>query len=177
MKKLIVLIALLVGGLWYYGQTLPAEVSATSTVVITAPQDTVFRAIRAIGNQPLWWTDVKTVRILRGKRRESWEQNLVILGLVSFEITRAEPPNRLSLRYIPNEEQTEEEMRWSGTWNIRVRETTAGTEVRVVEELRFHTTFTRVYFRLRGRYRGVDSYLSSLAAHFGEVASPRHGEE
>jgi len=176
-KKLILLVGLIVGSVWYYGRTLPAERTVTSTIVLTAPQDTVYNVVRAIGNQPAWWTDVKTVRILRGRRRESWEQNMLILGLVTFEITRADPPNRLGFRYIPNEEETEEDMTWGGTWDIRLRTTSAGTEVRVVETLSIDAPFTRVYFKLRGRYRGVDSYLTSLGAHFDEIVSPRHAEE
>jgi uncharacterized protein YndB with AHSA1/START domain len=177
-KKFLLVAVLLVGGLWYYGRSLPREHSIKSSITITAPVDTVFKVVRAIGSQPVWWSDVKSVRPLLGRRRESWEQNMGGgAGLIAIEVTSVNPGVSMKTTIITSEEQDEADQDWGGTWSYRVIETSSGTQIQITEEGWVDPPFMRIVMKLRGRYRTVDSYLSSLAAHFGEVASPRHGTE
>lgn len=173
MKKFLLFIGLIVGGVWFYGSRLPREHTARSTIVLVSPVDTVFKAVRNIGQQPTWWSDAKSVRALRGRRRETWELNMGADGIITVEVKSAQQ-GRVVTQIVPSENETEESMGWGGTWTYEVFQSAAGTEVEVTEEGWVESPFFRVLAKLRGRYRTVDSYLTSLAAHFGEVATPRH---
>jgi uncharacterized protein YndB with AHSA1/START domain len=173
LKKLIILAVVLGGGAFFYGRGLPRESTARSSIVLTARPDSVFRVVRAIDGYPAWWTDVKSVRPLRGKRRESWEQNMGADGLVAVEVTQSIPPRKVQLRVINAEGDAPRQ--WGGTLTMEVIENSAGTEVRLEEERFVESPFVRIFFKLRGSHRTVDSFLSSLGAAFGETVTPRHG--
>lgn len=176
MKKLLILVLLIGGGLWFYGRSLPREHTIESSITVTAPVDTVYKVVRSIGNQPIWWSDVKTVRVLPGRRRESWEQNMGGgMGLVAIEVTSENQGESMTTTIITTAEEQGSEQQWGGTWRYRVSSTASGTRIQIIEDGWVESPFFRIVMKLRGRYRTVDSYLSSLAAHFGEVATPRHG--
>ena len=175
MKKFILLIVVIGGGLWFYGRSLPREHTVTSSVTITtAKVDTVFSVVRLIGNQAMWWSDVRSVRRIVGRPRETFEQNMLVGGLVSVEVTSITPPGRMVTTIVANQESEDEAMGWGGRWRYEVFDSSAGTEVVITEEGWVDPPLFRVYMKLRGQYRTVDSFLSSLAAHFGEMTSPRH---
>ena len=175
MKTLIILVALIFGGLWFYGRGLPREHTIKSTIVITAPVDTVFNVMRRIGKQAGWWSDVRSVRPLVGRRKETWEQNMVTGGLVTVEVTSASPPERMVTTIVPGEKDGEEEMKWGGKWKYYVFAGPSGTHVEITEEGWVEPPLYRVFMRARGQSRTVDSFLTSLGAHFGEMVMPRHG--
>ena len=176
MKKVLIFVILLGGGLWFYGRSLPREHEVKSTLTLVAPLDTVYRVVRSIGSTPEWWSDMKSVRPLTGRRYESWEQNMGGgMGLVSIAVTSAIPGQRMVTEIIPNEGQPDESQKWGGVWTYRIRQTAAGTEVQITEEGWVDPPFFRIMMKLRGRYRTIDSYLSSLGAHFDEASRPRHG--
>lgn len=178
MKKFLVVIVLLVGGLWFYGRSLPREHTIKSSITITAPVDTVFKVVRSIGNQPTWWSDVKSVRPLPGRRRESWEQNMGGgAGLIALEVTSVNPGVGMVTTIITTAEEEDATQEWGGTWTYRVFQSASGTQIQITEEGWVDPPFFRIVMKLRGKYRTVDSYLTSLAAHFGEVATPRHATE
>ena len=175
MKKLVILIGLIVGGLYLYGRGLPREHTVKSSIVITtAGVDSVFKVMRLIGNYPRWWSDVRSVRPLPGRRKESWEQNLVAGGLVSVEITALSPPNRMVTTVIQGEEEGEGAMSWGGKWKYYVYAGPSGTHVEITEEGWVEQPLSRVLMKVRGESRTVDSFLSSLGANFGEMVTPRH---
>ena len=176
MKKFIILVGLIVGGLYVYGRGLPREHTVKSSIVITtAGVDSVFKVMRLVGNYPRWWSDVRSVRPLVGRRKESWEQNLVAGGLVSLEITALSPPNRMVTTIIEGEEEGENAMSWGGKWKYYVYAGPSGTHVEITEEGWVDPPLYRVFMKARGESRTVDSFLSSLGANFGEMVTPRHG--
>ena len=174
MKKLLIVAVLVIGGVWFYGRSLPREHHVKSTVTVVANPDTVWRMVRSIGSSHTWWDDVKSTRPITG-RRETWEQNMGPQGLVTVEVKSVTDGQRLVTEIVPNEEASDSKLSWGGTWTYRVFQTSSGTAVEITEDGFADPPFTRIYMKLRGRYRTVDSYLSSLAAHFGEQTSPRHG--
>lgn len=173
MKKLIVLLGLLFGGAWFYGQRLPREHEVKSSLTLVAPVDTVYKVLRAVGSWPSWWSDSRSTRALRGRTRESWELNMGTDGLASVEVTSVNPPSRMLVTLIPNDSENEEEQKWGATWTYVVFQSAAGTEVAITEEGWTDPPFYRIYRKIRGHHRTIDSQLSSLGAHFGEAASPR----
>ncbi|MBX7119005.1 MAG: SRPBCC family protein [Gemmatimonadaceae bacterium] len=177
MKKLIILIVLVAGGLWLYGRKLPADLETRSSVTLVARADTVFQTIRKIGNNPLWWSELKSVRQVPGRRRETWEQNMGGgIGLVTIEITQLVDGQIMTTQTTGAEEDGETGPDWTGSWNFRVTNTAAGTRVTMTETLHIEPPFLRIWMKVRGRYRTVDTYLTSLAGQFGEIATPQHGD-
>lgn len=166
-KKLLILAVLLVGGSWLYGRSLPREHRAVSAITLVAHQDTVFAVIRSVGTAHLWWSDVRSVRRLI-RTRESWELNMGADGMLAIEVTAADPPRRV-ITTILNEQQHD----FGGTWTYDVRMSASVTEVEITENGWIESPFFRVMAKVRGHNRSLNSYLSSLGAHFGESVTPR----
>lgn len=177
MKKFLIFAIIVVGGVWFYGRSLPREHEVRSSITLVAQPDTVFQTIRKIGNNPLWWSDLKSVRQVPGRRRETWEQNMGGgMGLITIEIASLVDGQQMVTRVVQSEEESEAEPSWGGTWTYRVSPTASGTQVSITEKGWVDPPFFRIIMMVRGKYRTVDSYLTSLAAHFDEVATPRHRE-
>ena len=169
-KKVVVLGLVAGGGTFLYGRSLPREHTVRSTVTIVASPDTVFKVIRNIGTTSTWWSDMKSSRRVTSSRGEVWEENMGPGGVIQVAISRVVPGQSMVHTVVDDGTQG-----WGGTWTYQVASTGAGTEVTIVEEGYVDSPFVRVLMKLRGKYRTVDSYLSSLGAHFGEPVSPRHG--
>jgi uncharacterized protein YndB with AHSA1/START domain len=168
--KAIILVGVLVGAVWFWGNSMPREHRSSSSITVVAPADSVYKLVRNIGNSTAWWSDVKTVRPIRGKKKESWEQDMKGTGPVQVEVTSYVDGQRL-ITTILNDDQQD----WGGKWIYTVASTAAGTEVTIVEEGWVASPFFRVVMKLRGGpHKTLDSYLRSLAAHFGETVTPRH---
>lgn len=168
LKRLIIIALVLVGGLYLYGRSLPREHTVASTITIVAPPDSVYAVIRDIAGTAAWWNDVKSVTRLVGKPRESWEQDMGASGKVQLEVSAVSPPRQMVTTILNDDQQD-----WGGSWIYEVASTAAGTEVTISEEGWVESPLFRVVAKLRGHHRTMDSYLSSLAARFGETASPR----
>jgi hypothetical protein len=168
--KLILLGGILVGAVWVWGRSMPREHRAASTITLVAPADSVYRLVREIGGQAAWWSDVRSVKRITGRPKESWEQDMKGAGPVRMEVTSTIDGQRL-ITTILNDTQQD----WGGTWTVDVRQTAAGTEVTVAEDGWIDPAFFRVVMKLRGgAHKTIDGYLRSLGAHFGETVSPRH---
>jgi uncharacterized protein YndB with AHSA1/START domain len=173
MKKLLKFVLIVVlfggGGLYLYGRSLPREHTAGSTITLVAPVDSVYAAIRDIGGQAAWWNDVKGVTRLTARARESWEQDMGSWGKVQLEISAVSPPNRLVTTILNDDQQD-----WGGTWSYEIVASGSGTDVTIIEDGWVESPMFRVVARMMGHHRTMDSFLRSLAARFGETASPRH---
>jgi uncharacterized protein YndB with AHSA1/START domain len=167
--KLALFAGVLVGAAWLYGRAQPRAHVEGSSVVMVAPPDSVYALLRNFGRAPSWWSDVRSSRRLTGRRRESWEQDLLSAGVVQFEVTSEIPGQRLVTTILNDEQQD-----FGGTWTYTVRSTAEGTEVRIVESGWVDAPLFRVMNKLRGGPRKtIDSMLKSLAAQFGETVTPR----
>ena len=169
-KKVVILGVVVGGGLYFYGRSLPREHSIRSRITIVAPPDTVFKVIRNIGTTNTWWSDMKSSRRLTSSRGETWEENMGSAGIIMVTISRVVSGKSMVHTIVDDGKQG-----WGGTWTYQVESTGAGTEVTITEDGYVDSPFFRVMMKLRGKYRTIDSYLSSLGAHFGEPVTPRHG--
>ena len=169
-KTVLLVMFLAIGGAYLYGSRLPREHVVSSQLVLVAEADTVFTVIRNIGASSTWWSDVVAVERVKGAPRETWREDMGASGSIEVEVTKVVPRRSMELTILNAEEQG-----WGGTWYYEVRATPAGTEVTLTEEGWVESPVFRALMQLRGKHRAIDSYLSSLGAHFGESASPRHG--
>lgn len=170
LKRLLILAVLVVGGLWLYGRSLPREHVASSTVTLVAPADSVYKLLRNFSAHPAWWSDVKSSTRIQGRSKETWEEDMGPAGTIQMEISR-EVVGRQFVATILNETQQD----WGGEWTYDIVTTGAGTEVTITETGWVESPLFRVGAKLMGKYRTIDGLLRSLADHFGEVATPRHG--
>jgi hypothetical protein len=169
--KFVMVIGILVlGGAWIYGRGLPREHIVASSITLTASPDTVFKVIRNIQALPDWWDDAKSVTRLQGYPRETWAEDMGMAGVVHIEITSVVPGSRLVTTIVDDEKQG-----WGGVWRYEISSTGAGTEVHITEEGYVNSPIFRVIMNSLGKHRTVESYLRSLGAHFGEMATPRRG--
>ncbi len=67
-KFVMVMLFLGIGGAYLYGRQLPREHAITSSIVLVAPADSVFKVIRNVSEYPSWWSDVVAVERVRGAR-------------------------------------------------------------------------------------------------------------
>jgi uncharacterized protein YndB with AHSA1/START domain len=169
LKRLIILGLVLAGGLYLYGRSLPREHSVASTITLVVPVDSAYAVLRDIGGSARWWSDVQSVTRLVGTQRESWEEDMGSMGKVRIEVTSSVPPNRLVTTILNDTQQD-----WGGVWTYEIEASGSGTEVTITEDGWVASPFFRVVAKLMGHHRTMDSQLTSLAARFGETASPRH---
>src|SRR5688572_30511199 len=169
LKLLVILAVVLGGGLYLWGRTLPREHTVASTITIVAPTDSVYAVLRNFGSSASWWNDVQSVRQLTGQVRESWEQDMGSYGKVRIEVLAASPPSRIVSQVLNGEQQD-----WGGKWTYDISTSGSSTGVRVTEEGWVAAPFFRVFSKLTGHRRSMNSQLSSLAARFGDMATPRH---
>jgi hypothetical protein len=169
-KLVMVGMFLVLGGAYLYGRRLPREHVVTSSIVLVAPADTVFKLMRNIAASPEWWSDVKSVERISGLSGEAWRQDLGPSGSIEVEVGNVIPGRSMEISILNAEEQG-----WGGVWYYEVINSPSGTEVILTEEGWVDSPIFRTLMQLRGKYRTIDSYLSSLGAHFGESATPRHG--
>lgn len=169
-KLVMVVMFLVLGGAYLYGRRLPREHVVTSSIVLVAPGDTVFRLMRNFEAAASWWSDVKAVERITGASGESWREDMGAMGAVELEVTSVTPGSAMEVTILNSESQG-----WGGTWYFEVNDTPSGTEVTITEEGFVDSPIFRTLMQLRGKHRTIDSYLSSLGAHFGESATPRHG--
>lgn len=168
--KLVIFGGIVAGGLWFYGSTLPREHKASSSITLVATPEQVYAAARDIAQTPTWWRDVNAVRPLKGKRRESWEQEMKGAGPVQIEITSFVENQRLVTTILNDDQQD-----WGGRWTYAIVRTASGTEVTITETGWIEPPLYRVVMKVRGGpHRTLDSYLRSLGAKFGEIVTPRH---
>lgn len=169
LTKLAVLAAVVLGVVWLYGRSLPREHRVSSSITITASPDSVYAVIRDLARTPSWWSDVNSMKPITGKRRESWEQQMKLSGAMQVEVTSEQPGSRLVMTVL-NDDQKD----WGGKWTYDVMRTGVGTEVKMTEDGWVEAPLYRVLMKVRGGpNRTIDSYLKSLAAHFGETVTPR----
>jgi len=169
--RLALVALVLLGGAWLYGRSLPRDHIVSSTIVLVSPADSVWRVIRNFEDTPAWWSDLKAARRVSGTR-ETWEQDMGTSGTMRIEVT-SETPGRRLVTSVLNDDQDD----WGGTWTYDVVASGPGTEVTITENGWVERPLFRVVLKYRGVHRTVDGYLRSLAARFGEVATPRRGRD
>jgi len=170
-KWLLIIVIVLAGATFFYGRTLPREHTVSSSIVLVASADTVWKTIRNVKGAEAWWDDLKSATRVTGVTRETWDEEMS-MGTIRVEITSEDAPRRLVTTILGAEEQG-----WGGKWTYTVTATSSGTEVKIVEQGFVESPFFRVMMNAMGQHRTMDSFLRDLGGHFGEPMSPRHGTE
>jgi len=149
------------------GSRLPKQHSATRSVLLHKSPESVYAVTRDFASMPKWRADVREVKVtteLNGRVsfREEGKN-----GSVNYELTEDVPGRRMVTRI------TDTDLGYSGKWTYVFAAEGANTRLTITED----GDVSNVIFRFLSRYAfghtsTIDTYLTSLAKHFGETSQP-----
>jgi len=171
MKVLIFIVVGIVAGLLVLGgimaligSMLPkAHVASRSILLHRSPQE-VYAVVRDFGSAPKWRADVKRIEVETPVYfREEGKH-----GAVNYELVEDVPAEKMVTRI------RDTDLGYSGQWTYSFTPENGSTRVTIRED----GEVSNVLFRFMSRYvfgqtSTIDSYLTSLAKHFGEEAAPQ----
>ena len=171
MKLLIYIVVGLVGGVLLLagvmaliGSMLPkAHVASRSILLHRSPQE-VYAVVRDFSSAPKWRADVKRMEV----ETPVYFREVGKHGTVNYELVEDVPAQRMVTRI------RDTDLGYSGQWTYSFTPESSGTRVTIRED----GEVSNVLFRFMSRYvfgqtSTIDSYLTSLAKHFGEEAAPQ----
>src|SRR5689334_4408157 len=155
---------LLAGIMALIGSMLPkSHVASRSILLHRSPQD-VYAVVRDFASAPKWRADVKRIEIETPVYfREEGKH-----GTVNYELVEDVPAQRMVTRI------RDTDLGYGGQWTYSFAPENGGTRVTIRED----GEVSNVIFRFMSRYvfgqtSTIDTYLTSLAAHFGEAVTPQ----
>jgi uncharacterized protein YndB with AHSA1/START domain len=165
--SLVALIVAAVAIIALIGASLPKEHVASRSILLHKTPAEVYGVVRDFSSAPHWRTDVKQVDVKiqpdgRVHFREDGKQ-----GTVNFEVVEDVPTQRMVTRILDTN------LGYSGSWTYTFVTEDVGTRLTITE----NGVVSNVVFRFLSKYAfghtaTIDSYLGSLAKHFGEAAQP-----
>ena len=157
-------LVVLVGIVALIGSRLPRSHVASRTILLhRAPQD-VYAVVRNFESAPKWRSDVKQVEVEGPVYFREVGKN----GTVNYELVEDVPAEKMVTRI------RDTDLGYSGQWTYMFAPESGGTRVTIRED----GEVSNVIFRFMAHYvfgqtATIDSYLTSLAKHFGEDAAPQ----
>ncbi|MGE3107308.1 MAG: SRPBCC family protein [Phycisphaerales bacterium] len=160
------LVLILIGTVCAVGALLPRDHQASASVVIPAPRDQVWAAVRDVASSTSWRTSLKSVAITGGPpdAPTAWTE-VAASGAIKLQLVRADPPATLETR-VDDRGQP-----FGGSWTFDFTPADADpakTRVRITEHgfvklppFRFIARF------FLGHHATISSYLNDLGAKFG----------
>ena len=175
MKLVIIIVAVVIGALALLagivamiGARLPkAHVVSRSIFLRQSPQS-VYGVVRDFGSAPKWRTDVERIDVDAQPGRPVYFREAGKNGTVNYELIEDVPAARMVTRI------RDTDLGYSGQWIYAFADENGGTRVTITED----AEVSNVLFRFMSRYvfghtATIDTYLTSLAKHFGEEATPQ----
>ena len=169
MKLLIYIVVGIVGGVLLLagvmaliGSMLPkAHVASRSILLHRSPQE-VYAVVRDFSSAPKWRADVKQMEV----ETPVYFREVGKHGTVNYELVEDVPAQRMVTRI------RDTDLGYAGQWTYSFTPESSGTRVTIRED----GEVSNVLFRFMSRYifgqtSTIDSYLTSLAKHFGEEAA------
>jgi hypothetical protein len=173
--KLILIVAgliagllLLVGIVALIGSRLPRNHTASRSIFLhRSPQD-VYTVVRDFGSVPKWRADVKQIDVEPQPGGTIYLREVGKNGTVNYELMEDVPAERIVTRI------RDTDLGYAGQWTYLFAAENDGTRVTIRED----GEVSNVIFRFMSRYvfgqtATIDTYLTSLANHFGETATPQ----
>jgi uncharacterized membrane protein len=175
MKLLIFIVIGIVAGLLVLagiialiGSRLPkSHVASRSIHLRRSPQD-VYAVVRDFDSAPKWREDLKRIEVEAPPGGPVRYREEAKHGTVNYELVEDVPAQRMVTRILDTD------LGYSGQWTYMFAPENDGTRITIRED----GEVSNVIFRFMSRYvfgqtSTIDSYLTSLAKHFGEEATPQ----
>ena len=175
MKLLIYIVVAIVGGLILLvgimaliGSTLPKTHDVSRSIFLHQSPHDVYAVIRDFASTPKWRADVKQVDVDSTQGGPVYFREVAKHGTVNYELTEDIPAQRMITRI------RDTDLGYSGQWTYTLASENGGTRVTITED----GEVSNVLFRFMSRYvfgmaSTIDTYLRSLAKHFGEDVTPQ----
>ena len=164
---IIAAVALLGGVVALIGSRLPkTHVASRSILLHRAPRD-VYAVVRDFASAPKWRSDVKQIEVETPSGAPVHFREVAKHGAVNYELVEDVPGERMVTRILDTD------LGYGGQWTYTFVPENGGTRVTIRED----GEVSNVIFRFMSRYvfgqtATIDSYLTSLARHFGEDIVP-----
>lgn len=174
MKLLIFIVVGIVAGLLVLagivaliGSRLPKAHVASRSILLRRPPHDVYAVVRDFDSAPKWRADVKRIDVDAQPGRPVYFREEGKNGTINYELVEDVPAQRMVTRI------RDTDLGFSGQWTYSFTPENSGTRVTIRED----GEVSNVLFRFMSRYvfgqtATIDSYLKSLAKHFGEDATP-----
>jgi len=161
-------IVLLVGIVALIGSRLPKNHVASRSIFLRKSPPDVYAVIRDFASTPKWRADVKQVDVDGSPRGPVYFREVAKHGTVNYELIEDVPGQRMATRI------RDTDLGYAGQWTYTLAAENQGTRITIRED----GEVSNVIFRFMSRYvfgqtSTIDSYLTSLAKHFGEEAVPQ----
>lgn len=158
-------VAVLAGIVALIGSRLPkSHIASRSILLHRSPQD-VYAVVRDFDSAPKWRSDVKQIEVDSRAGGPVYFREVGKHGTVNYELMEDVPGQRMVTRI------RDTDLGYSGQWTYMFAPENGGTRVTIRED----GEVSNVLFRFMSHYvfgqtSTIDSYLTSLARHFGEDA-------
>ena len=159
-------LVLLAGIVALLGSRLPkSHVASRSLFLHQSPQN-VYAVVRDFESAPKWRSDVKQIEVEPQARGPVYFREVGKNGTINYELVEDVPAQRMVTRI------RDTNLGYAGQWTYSFAPENGGTRVMIRED----GEVSNVLFRFMSRYvfgqtATIDSYLNSLAKHFGEEIS------
>ena len=175
MKLLIFIVVGIVAGLLVLagivaliGSRLPKAHVASRSILLGRPPHDVYAVVRDFDSAPKWRADLKRIDVDAQPGRPVYFREEGKNGTINYELVEDVPAQRMVTRI------RDTDLGFSGQWTYSFTPENSGTRVTIRED----GEVSNVIFRFMSRYvfgqtATIDSFLMSLAKHFGEDATPQ----
>lgn len=151
----------------YEGTRLPVGHTATRSIVVPAPPESVFATITDFANAPSWRSSVDRVDQVPSEGGKVRFSEVSGRDILSLRVDTVVPPTRLVTTIIG------EGLEFGGSWAYAVTPEGDGTRVTITEHGEVYNPFFRFMSRyVLGHTMTLDSYLKALGARYGVVVQP-----
>lgn len=163
----VVAVVLLVGVMALIGSRLPKNHVASRSIFLRKPPQDVYAVIRDFASMSKWRADVKQVDVEASPGGPVYFREDCKHGIVNYELIEDVPNQRMVTKI------RDTDLGYGGQWTYMLAAENGGTRVTIRED----GEVSNVLFRFMSRYifgqtSTMDSYLNSLANHFGEQTLP-----
>ena len=175
MRLLIFIVVGVIGGLIVLagivaliGSRLPKTHVASRSILLRQSPQNVYAVVRDFASAPKWRSDVKQIEVEGPQGGPVYFREVGKNGTINYELVEDVPAQRMVTRI------RDTDLGFSGQWTYLFAAENGGTRVTIRED----GEVSNVLFRFMSRYvfghtATMDSYLTSLAKHFGEGAVPQ----
>jgi hypothetical protein len=158
---------LLVGIVALIGSMLPKTHVASRSILLHKSPPDVYAVVRDFGSAAKWRSDLKKVEVDSPPGGPVYFREVGKSDTVNYQLIEDVPAQRMVTRI------RDTNLGYSGQWTYMFAPENGGTRVTIRED----GEVSNVLFRFMSRYifghtATIDSYLNSLAKHFGEQAIP-----
>ncbi|HJP92462.1 MAG TPA: SRPBCC family protein [Pyrinomonadaceae bacterium] len=161
-------LALIVGIVALLGSRLPKAHVASRSIFLHRSQQDVYAVVRDFASASKWRSDVKQIEVEAKQGGPVYFREVGKHGTTNYELVEDVPAARMVTRI------RDTDLGYSGQWTYMFAAENGGTRLTIRED----GEVSNVIFRFMSRYvfgqtSTIDSYLTSLAKHFGEDATPK----